>query len=132
MDVLLRCCLAFLLVALTTNPTNYSFVTLAMTASDTHLPAVVLLGLVLLAAWVVFVHASVRSLGLFGMALVAAIVAALVWVLIDFGWLTLGNRAAREWVGIVALSVVLGFGLSWSQIRRHLTGVVDTREVDEQ
>ena len=127
MDVLLRCCLAFLLVVLTTNPTNYSFVTLAMTASDTHLPAVVLLG-----AWVVVVHASVRSLGLFGMALVAAIVAALVWVLIDFGWLTLGNRAAREWVGIVALSVVLGFGLSWSQIRRHLTGVVDTREVDEQ
>ncbi len=131
MDVLLRCCLAFLLVAATTNPTNYSFVTLAMTASDTSLPAVVLLGLLLLAAWVVFVHASVRSLGLFGMALVAAIVAALVWVLIDFGWLRIGNRAARDWVGIVALSAVLGIGLSWSHIRRHLTGVVDTRDVDE-
>jgi hypothetical protein len=34
-------------------------------------------------------------------------------------------------MGILALSLILGIGLSWSFVRRALSGQVDVDEVDE-
>ena len=65
------------------------------------------------------------------MALVLALVAALLWVLYDYGWLFLENQAANLWLGIVALSLVLGIGLSWSHIRRAISVQADMDDVDE-
>ena len=65
------------------------------------------------------------------MALVLALVAALLWVLYDYGWLSLENQAANLWLGIVALSLVLGIGLSWSHIHRAISGQADMDDVDE-
>ena len=64
-------------------------------------------GLILLIGYIIFMRATLRSIGPFGMALVLALVAALLWVLYDFGWLSLENQAANLWLGIVALSLVL-------------------------
>ena len=63
--------------------------------------------------------------------MVLALVAALLWVLYDFGLLSLGNRNANVWLGIVALSLVLGIGLGWSHVRRALSGQSDMDDVDE-
>ena len=76
-------------------------------------------------------RATLRSIGPFGMGLVLALVAALLWVLYDFGWLNLENQAANLWLGLIALSLVLGVGLSWSHIRRAISGQADMDDVDE-
>ena len=35
------------------------------------------------------------------------------------------------WLGILALSLVLGIGLSWSHVRRHLAGQHDVDDIDD-
>jgi hypothetical protein len=63
--------------------------------------------------------------------LVIAVLGALAWVLYDQGWLTLANRNLNTWLAIVALSVVLGVGLSWSFVRRAISGQVDVDDTDD-
>jgi hypothetical protein len=91
---------------------------------------VLLAGLLLLVGYIIFVSATLRSIGVFGMALIAAIIAALLWVLYDWGWLSLDNPGALTWVGIIALSVVLAVGMTWSIIWRRISGQIDVDETD--
>ena len=91
---------------------------------------VLLLGLLLMIGYIVYLRATLRSIGAIGMVLVAAVVGALIWVLYDWGWLTLENSALNMWIGILALSAVLGIGLSWSIMRRRISGQADVDDVD--
>jgi hypothetical protein len=131
MGFLIRWLPAFALLALTFNPTEFNFVRWAQTAWDTQTPMVVLAGLILLTGYIIYLRATFRSIGTFGMGLIAAIFAALVWVLIDMGVLGLENRSLNVWLGILALSLILGVGLSWSLVRRRLTGQADVDDIDE-
>ena len=85
----------------------------------------------LLTGYVIYLRATLRSIGAFGMLLVTAIFGALIWVLIDWGILTLENPTLTTWLGLLALSLVLGIGLSWSIVRRRLTGQTDVDDIDE-
>ena len=129
MGFLMRWLFAFVLVAATYNPTEYNFVRWA-TASD-QLSITVLAGLVLLVGYIIYLRATLRSIGAFGMALILAVVGAILWVLYDFGLLDLQNQTLTVWIGIFALSLVLGIGLSWSIVRRKLSGQADVDDVDE-
>ena len=129
--IAIRWLIAFVLIAATYNPTQYNLVRWSLTNLSEQLPLIVLSGLILLIVYIIFMRATLRSIGLFGMALVLALVAALLWVLYDYGWLSLENQAANLWLGIVALSLVLGIGLSWSHIRRAISGQADMDDVDE-
>ena len=62
--------------------------------------------------------------------LIAAIFGAVLWVLIDWGVLALGNSSVTIWLGILALSLILGIGLSWSILRQRLSGQATVEEVD--
>ena len=95
------------------------------------MPLAVLLGLILFIGYVIFLRATLRSIGAFGMLLIAALVGALIWVLVDWGVLRLTDPDATVWLAIVALSVILGTGLSWSLIRRRLSGQADVDDVEE-
>ena len=64
------------------------------------------------------------------MLLVLAIVGALLWVLYDFGVPSLDNTGLNVWLGLLALSLVLGVCLSWSHVRRALSGQADMDDVD--
>jgi ABC-type sulfate transport system permease component len=86
---------------------------------------------VLLVGYIIYLRATLRSIGAFGMLLILALVGALLWVAYDFGLLDLQNRALTMWIGIFALSLVLGIGLSWSIVRRKLSGQADVDDVDE-
>ena len=130
MGFFVRWIFAFGLVAATFNPTEYNFIGWALRSYDSQLPLVILLGLLLLVGYIIYLRATLRSIGGFGMFLVAAIVAALLWVLYDFGVLTLNNQALNTWLGIFALSLVLAIGLSWSIVRRRLSGQADVDDVD--
>jgi hypothetical protein len=131
MSFLLRWLFAFLLLAATYNPTQWNFTRWAATNWQEQLPITVLFALLLTIGYVIYVRATLRSIGTFGMALILALVGAILWVLWDFGLLDLSNPQLATWIGILALSIVLGVGLSWSIIRRRLSGQVDTDDVDE-
>jgi hypothetical protein len=90
-----------------------------------------LLGLLLIIGYIIYVRATLRSIGGVGMALILAIVGAALWVLYDVGLLTLSNTSVNIWLGLLALSLVLGVGLSWSHVRRRLSGQADMDDVDD-
>ncbi|NDW47391.1 DUF6524 family protein [Ruegeria sp. PrR005] len=131
MGVFLRWLFAFALLALTYNPTELNFVHWTYEHYQTHLSVAVFMGLVLAIGYIIYIRATLRSIGPFGMALVLSLVASLLWVLFDFGLLHLDNNTANVWLGILALSIVLGVGLSWSHVRRALAGQADVDDVDE-
>lgn len=131
MSFLLRWLFAFLLLAATYNPTQMNFVRWAAGNWESQLPLTVLFGLILLVGYIIYLRATLRSMGAFGMLLVLALVGAILWVLWDFGLLDLSNPKLATWIGLFALSIVLGVGLSWSIIRRRLSGQVDMDDVEE-
>ena len=131
MGFLLRWAVAFGLLAATFNPTRWNYTRWAVDNFDKQMPLVVLLGLLLLIGYIIFLRATLHSIGALGMGLVTAVVAALLWVLYDYGLLSLDNSSMNVWIGILALSVVLGVGLSWSFVRRALSGQVDINDSDD-
>ena len=131
MGMFLRWLFAFLLLALTYNPTEWNYVKWALVNYQANMSIAVLLGLVLIIGYIIYLRATVRSIGAIGMFLVLAVVAALLWVLYDFGLLDVHNTDQNVWLGIFALSVVLGIGLSWSHVRRALSGQADMDDLDE-
>ena len=122
---------ALALVLATYNPTPWNFLRWALDDWAGNLPVLVLCGLVLLIGYIIYFRATLRSIGPFGIVLVAALIGALLWVLADFGWLNVEDQTVMEWIGLVALALILAIGLSWSLVRRHLTGQADIDDVDE-
>lgn len=127
---LMRWIFAFLLLAATFNPTQYNYVDWVRTYGGMNMSIAVLTGLVLLIGYIIYLRATLRSIGPLGMMLVLALVAAGLWVLYDFGVLRLDNSSFNVWLGLAALSFVLGIGLSWSHVRRALSGQADMDDVD--
>lgn len=131
MGFLIRWLFAFVLLAATYNPTQWNFVRWSMANFETSLSVTVLFGLILLVGYIIYLRATLRSIGIFGMVLVLAVVGTLLWVLFDQGMINLDNPTINTWIAIVALSIVLAIGLSWSIVRRKLTGQADMDDVDE-
>ena len=127
----LRWLFAFLLLAATYNPTPVNFLRWLTGGGAPSMSVLVLSGLVLLVGYIIYLRATLRSIGPFGMVLVLALVGALLWVVYDLGWLDFRNPTWNTWIGLVALSLVLGIGLSWSHVRRRLSGQSDMDDVDE-
>ncbi|MBT8460667.1 MAG: hypothetical protein KJN60_13440 [Boseongicola sp.] len=128
MGFLVRWLVAFTLLAVTFNPTELNFVKWAQGAWDEQTSIVVLCGLILLVVYVVFLTAVLRGIGALGVTLVLAVMAALVWVLLDLGWLSIDNPGMMTWVAIMALSVVLAVGMYWGILWRRISGQI---EVDD-
>lgn len=131
MGLILRWVFAFLLVAATYNPTQWNYVRWSMANYEQHLSLSVLLGLLLLIGYIIYTRATIRSIGAFGMFLILAVIGALLWVLYDFNLLSLQDGDQNVWLGIFSLSTVLGIGLSWSHVRRALSGQSDIDDVDD-
>jgi hypothetical protein len=130
MGILLRLAGAFALLSATFNPTRFNYIRWAEANYTAQLPLTVLLGLLLAVGYMVYIVATLRSIGAFGIVLIAAIFGATIWVLIDWGVLTLANPSLNLWLGIIALSLILGMGLSWSILRQRLSGQATVDEVD--
>lgn len=131
MGFLIRWAFAFILLAATFNPTQWNYTHWATANFSSQMPMVVLLGLLLAVGYIVYLRATLHSIGVLGMGLVGAVVVALLWVLYDFGLLSLENSSFNVWIGLLALSVVLGVGLSWSFVRRAVSGQLDVNDAEE-
>ena len=130
MGFLLRWMCAFALLALTFNPTEYNYVQWVRSYGSMNISIAVLAGLVLLIGYIIYLRATLRSIGAFGMLLVLALVGAGLWVLYDLGVLRLDEPSFNVWLGLIALSFVLAIGLSWSIVRLALSGQADVDDVD--
>ncbi|MEL6570695.1 MAG: DUF6524 family protein [Pseudomonadota bacterium] len=131
MGFLIRWILALALLAATYNPTEWNYVRWAMTGLEAQLPLIVLGGLLLFIGYIIYLRATIRSIGLFGMILILAVAGTLIWVAFDFGWLDLSDPSFNTWLGLLVLSIVLAVGLSWSIVRRRISGQADVDDVDE-
>ena len=130
MGILLRWLGAFVLLSATFNPTKWNYVHWVRTNWPAQMPLAVFLGLLLAVCYMVYVVATLRSIGAFGVVLIAAIFGAGLWVLIDWGVLTLANPSFNLWLGILVLSLILGIGLSWSILRQRLSGQASVDEIE--
>ncbi|MDN3651278.1 DUF6524 family protein [Thalassotalea ponticola] len=123
----IRFIFALLLVLLTYNPTQYCFIRWVQSAGFS--PQVLLAGVVLLTGWIIYVNATLRSMGVLGLALASAFFAALVWLLVEWGVLSLEETTGITWIVLVILAAILALGMSWSHIRRRMSGQMDTDEI---
>jgi hypothetical protein len=122
---------ALLLVLLTFNPSGFSYFHWLREALPDVTPPTVLLGIALLIGWVVFLRATMRSLGVGGVLLALAFFGVLVWSVVWYGWLSLDDTGALTWVALIVIAAILSMGLSWSHIRRRLSGQADVDQVDD-
>ena len=130
-DFSLRVIFSVALVFLTYNPTQFSYVSWLLDYGEGDLPLVVLVGITLLICYVIYIRATLRSIGLFGMALAGAFTAAMIWVLVDFGIVDVEGGNTLQWIVLATIAFILGIGLSWSHVRRLLSGQADVDDVDE-
>ena len=127
---LLRFAVAFLLVFSTYNPSGYSYYHWLSENIASPTPLLALAGVVLLIGWAIFLRATSRSLGFIGLSLAAAFFGILIWAIVDAGWLHPDSVTAFTYIFLVILCAILAIGISWSHIRRRMTGQVDVDEVD--
>jgi hypothetical protein len=127
--VLWRMLFALGLVLLTFNPTGHSYYHWIADGFPSIQPLEAIAGLILLGLWIFFVRSALQSMGAFGLMLVMALFAAIVWWIVSLGWLDLANRSAMGWVVLTILGLVLGFGMSWAHIRRRVSGQASVDEI---
>ena len=121
---------AVALVFGTYNPSDYSYMDWVLGSTSEFGPVMALAGVALLIAWIIFLRATFLSIGVLGITLGAALFGCLVWLLIDIGLLSLDSTGAITWIILLVLSLILATGMSWSHIRRRLTGQFDVDEKD--
>jgi hypothetical protein len=132
--VLVRLLASLVLVFLTWNAEGWSYYHWAiqplLEGAGNFSAIKFLAGALLVAAWVVFLQATRRSIGLMGAVLVAAIAGGVIWLLISSGIVTASSGRGLARVVLIAISVILAVGLSWSHMSKRLTGQADTDVVD--
>lgn len=122
---------AVLLVAATWNPHGYSYGHWLTESLPRPGPVVVLAGIALAAGWVMYLRATFRALGPIGLLLATGFFATLVWLLVDLGWVHTSSVPVMTWLVIFAVAGVMATGMSWSHVRRRLSGQYDVDDVDE-
>ena len=125
---LLRLLFAALLVFLTYNPSGFSWI--GMFRMETEMVYIAASGIVLLIGWVMFLRATWNSLGALGTVLAVAFFGVFIWLLVHWNLINLDNPTAITWVVMVVLSFVLAVGMSWSHVRRRISGQYDTDEIE--
>ena len=128
--ILLRFIAALVLVFASYNPEQVSYFHWVRDNLNDISPLIVFAGVVLLIGWTIFIRATVRSLGAFGLFLAFAFFGALIWLIVDAGLVPIDNIRVLTYIAQVVLCGVLATGLSWSHIRRRLSGQVDTDDVE--
>ncbi|MCP4409729.1 MAG: hypothetical protein GY807_18690 [Gammaproteobacteria bacterium] len=130
--ILIRFVTALFLVFLSYNPSGYSYFHWVRNALPDYTPLMIFAGVVLLILWVIFLRATLRSLGLIGLILTFAFFGTLVWLLVDWKLVPVDNVEAVSYIVLAVLSAVLAIGMSWSHIRRRITGQVDVDDVEPE
>jgi len=131
----LRLLFALVIVFATYNPLGYSIfhwiqAQAAASTSSEMWALLALCGIVVLIGWVVLIRATYRSLGAFGTVLAVAFFGAVIWVVLVLIPPPEGNKELIVYLIQFGLAGVLSAGVSWSHVRRRITGQFDVDETD--
>ncbi|HDK37560.1 MAG TPA: hypothetical protein ENG92_00890 [Thiolapillus brandeum] len=129
-NFIIRLLVAIVLVFSTYNPSGYSWVHWFMESTNKLDPLIILSAVILIIGWAIYLRATARSLGVFGSLLVVALFGSIIWAMIFYGWLSLDNPSILGYVALTMLSLLLAVGISWSHIRRRITGQIDVDDVE--
>jgi hypothetical protein len=120
-----RVAFAVALVLLTWNPSGWSFVDWALRDRSAFDAVKAFVGVLLLGGWIFCWRSAWVSLGAVGIVLVAALLATVVGMLLQFHLVEPGSTQTLLWIALVAIGIVLGVGLAWSKVRQRATGQVE-------
>lgn len=127
----LRFLAALVLVFATYNPSGYSFFHWGTKHFNEMMVFKLFVGIVLLIGWTIYIRATLRSLGGFGLFLAFAFFGTLIWLIVDVGIIPVDNIDVVVYLVLIIASAILATGISWSHIRRRISGQVDADDVDE-
>ena len=65
------------------------------------------------------------------MVLALALFAALIWLIVSWGWVTLSNTGAIVWIALVVLALILAVGMSWSHLYQRWSGQATVEDADD-
>jgi hypothetical protein len=122
---------ALILVLGTYNPSDYSFATWLIDSETTFGPVITIVGLVLLIGWIFCLKATFDALGLLGVTLGAALFAAIIWLLVDKGLISMESSGILSWLILVVVSLILAVGMAWSNVKRRITGQYNIDDMDD-
>lgn len=124
---------ALILVFMTFNPSGYSFYHWGLKSLETGFePLMAFSGVILLIGWIIYLRATIASLGIIGLILAFAFFGTLLWMVIDWGIIPVDSVQIITYIVLSLLSMVLAIGMSWSHIRRRMTGQVDVNDTDDE
>lgn len=127
----LRFLFSALLVFATYNPEGYSYFDWVKAVFPSITIEQAFVGVLLLIGWVIYIRATLRSLGIIGLILAFAFFGLMIAMFFKWGWISLDASRLVTYVVQILFAVVLAVGMSWSHIRRRLSGQVDMDDVDE-
>lgn len=122
---------ALVLVLGTYNPSGYSFATWVLDAETSFSPVITIVGLVLLIGWIFCLKATFNALGWLGVTLGAALFAAIIWLLVDTGLISMQSSGALTWLSLIVVALILAVGMAWSNVKRRITGQYNIDDVDD-
>jgi hypothetical protein len=128
---LTRLAVSLILVFATYNPEGYSYYHWALQDLTQFDVLKAFVGVVLLIGWTILLRATFKSLGPFGIILALAFFGLLIWLILD--WMAIATDSSRvlSYIAELVIAGILGAGVSWSHIRRIITGQLDTGDVSD-
>ena len=127
---LLRFVFATMLVFATYNPEGVSYYHWISEALPDFTIIKAFVGVIILIGWIILIRATLGSLGFIGIVLAAALFGLAIWLIVDVLGLSTDNIRVISYIVGIMLASVLSIGVSWSHVRRRITGQVDTDEID--
>jgi hypothetical protein len=121
---------AIIVVFATYNPEDVSYFHWIKEEFPTFTVYKGLIGVILIICWVILIRATIGSLGTIGIILAAAFFGLLIWLIFDVFNIPTDSARVITYIIQVMIASVLSIGVSWSHIRRRITGQVDTDELD--
>ena len=89
-----------------------------------------LVGVILIIGWIILIRATLGSLGAIGIMLAVAFFGLLIWLFFDVFNIPTDSARVVTYIIQVMIICVLSVGVSWSHIRRRISGQVDTDEIE--
>lgn len=127
----LRFLFSAILVFATYNPEGYSYYDWVASVFPSITVEQAFVGVLLIIGWVIYLRATLRSLGFIGLALAFTFFGLIVAMMFKWEWISLESSKMLAYIVEILFAVILAIGMSWSHIRRRMSGQADMDDVDE-
>ena len=122
---------ALILVLGTYNPSGFSYVSWVLNGESGFSPGILIVGLLLLIGWIFCVKTTFNAIGWLGVTLGAALFAAVIWLLVDIGLISMEATGILTWLSLVVIALILAVGMAWSHVKRRITGQLNVDDVED-